>query len=366
MKSKLLAIAAGALLAACSAAAATDTYKISATMPEEFDGLTAYLVNFDTGEKMDSAVVADSRALFNGTVAQPALARLIVDGNRMGSLIVEPGEITVDKGRVTGTPLNKINADMQAYSRELGERFRALPDDSTSVAAQQAIMAEYEAYTDSLFKANVNNPVGYALFIDMAYSLSLDELQDMLKQYPVLKQYKRVEKLMAAAVNKQATQPGNKFVDFTIQNDSVKQSLSDFVGKGKPVLVDFWASWCGPCIRETKVIKEILEEYGPQGLEVLGVAVWDEPQNTVNAIKQHQLPWPQIINAQTVPTDLYGISGIPCILIIGPDGTILSRDKQDSELKADVKAVMEGTLTPATFAAPVAPAAPADSVAAGK
>ncbi len=96
------------------------------------------------------------------------------------------------------------------------------------------------------------------------------------------------------------------------------------------------------------MIKEILEEYGPKGLEVLGVAVWDEPQNTLRAIENHQLPWQQIINAQTVPTDLYGISGIPCILLIAPDGTILSRDKQDEELRADVKAMMEGSLTPET------------------
>ena len=153
-----------------------------------------------------------------------------------------------------------------------------------------------------------------------------------------------MNKLITAAVNKEATSPGKKFVDFTIKNDSISQSLSDFVGKGKPVLVDFWASWCGPCIRETAVIKDLLKEYGPQGLEVLGVAVWDDPANTRRAIAQHQLPWSQIINAQTVPTDLYGISGIPTILIIGPDGTILSRDKQDEELRADVKAVMEGTL----------------------
>ena len=73
---------------------------------------------------------------------------------------------------------------------------------------------------------------------------------------------------------------------------------------------------------------------------MLGVAVWDEPENTKKAIAKHELPWHSIINAQTIPTDLYGISGIPCIILIAPDGTIVSRDKQGAELIKDVDAAM--------------------------
>ncbi len=115
------------------------------------------------------------------------------------------------------------------------------------------------------------------------------------------------------------------------------------MGRGRYTLVDFWASWCGPCIRETKTIKELYSKYGPEGtnqLDVLGVAVWDEPENTLRAIEQHQLPWEQILNTQNVATDIYGIPAIPCIILFGPDGTILSRDKQDAELKADVAAAL--------------------------
>lgn len=119
------------------------------------------------------------------------------------------------------------------------------------------------------------------------------------------------------------------------------------INSGKPAMVDFWASWCGPCIRETKVLKEIYEEYGSKGLDVLGVAVWDEPANTLKAIEQHQLPWPQIINAQTIPTDLYGIAGIPCIILFDPEGNIVSRDKQDDDLRADVAAAMAKVAAPA-------------------
>lgn len=341
MNGKILIMATGIALAACNANAANDSYKITASVPDDFEGQTAFLVNFDTGEKMDSVTVSDEKAIFSGSISSPALARLIIDGNRLGNLIVEPGEITVSGRSATGTPLNRLNAEIGKRVQAFQEQYQATPQDSTGNAERYRIVKAYEAYTDTVFKANIDNPIGYSLYLEKAYEMTLPEMEAFLTAHPPLKKYVRVNKLLEAARNKVATAPGNKFVDFTIRNDSTSQSLSDYAGKGKPVLVDFWASWCGPCIRETKVIKELLREYGPQGLEVLGVAVWDEPQNTMRAIEQHQLPWPQILNAQTIPTDLYGISGIPCIILISPDGTIISRDKQDDELRADVKAMMD-------------------------
>ena len=64
--------------------------------------------------------------------------------------------------------------------------------------------------------------------------------------------------------------------------------------------------------------------------------MWDEPADTERAIAKEEIPWECIINAQSLPTDLYGIVGIPCIILISPDGTILSRDKQSEELVADI------------------------------
>ncbi len=154
-----------------------------------------------------------------------------------------------------------------------------------------------------------------------------------------------MQALLTSATNKAETQPGYMYKDFEVkQPDGTVKKLSDYVGKGKYVLVDFWASWCGPCIRQTAVLKDILAEYGDKGLEVLGVAVWDKLEDTLNGIKTHELPWEQILDAQTIPTELYGISGIPTIILFSPEGKILSRDKQSDELKADVKAALEGKL----------------------
>ncbi len=335
MKSRFLTIGAAAILAACSGANAAQGdggYRVAVQLPEEDDEMMAFLVNYDTNAKIDSVMVEDSKAVFAGKVAEPVAVRIIVDGQRRGTFILENADMEFGGSKAPSSPLNDVVASYQKKAEEIISQARSLPQDSTSEKKLEALEARYDALSDSVMLANIDNPVGYMMFCSDAWSLTLPELKAELEKHPSLKKYQRVQKLLASAEAKERTTPGHKFVDFTITNDSVSQSLSDYVGKGKYVLVDFWASWCGPCIRETKVIKEILNEFGPKGLEVLGVAVWDEPQNTLRAIEQHKLPWPQILNAQSVPTDLYGIPAIPCIILFGPDGTIISRDKMGDDL----------------------------------
>ncbi len=116
-------------------------------------------------------------------------------------------------------------------------------------------------------------------------------------------------------------------------------------------------------MRQLKVIKELYAKYKDKGLDVVGVAVWDKPEDTLEAIKSHDLKWPCIINAQTIPTDLYGIQGIPCILLINPEGIIVSCDKQGEALVKDVEAAM-ADYQPAEASVPMTPIQSADTVAA--
>ncbi|MBR4755568.1 MAG: TlpA family protein disulfide reductase [Bacteroidales bacterium] len=122
------------------------------------------------------------------------------------------------------------------------------------------------------------------------------------------------------------------FADFEVGGNK----FSDYVGKGKYVLVDFWASWCGPCKAEVPNIKNVYEKYSGNDFEVLGVAVWDKPLATAKAIKDLELPWNQIVNAQSIPTDIYGIEGIPHIILFGPDGKIVKRNLRGDEIEAEV------------------------------
>ena len=331
------------LAAALSVAAAftiyAEPYKVIVPLSADENGALAVIHNYDTGEPVDSATVADQAAVFTGTIDEPFVARVAINGKRGPVFILESGTISFSKNYdAFGTMLNdrmrSIEEDFEKYSAE----YNAATTDEGRQKAYDSLFAALDKAIDD----NDDNPLGYYYFIQRLGTMQdAKEIRDMTAKYPAFSSTERSQSMLAAAEKREATQPGKKFVDFEVTYDGQTKRLSDYVGKGKYTLVDFWASWCGPCIRETKVIKELYNKYKDQGLDVLGVAVWDEPENTKSAIKAHQLPWENIINAQTIPTDLYGISGIPCIILFGPDGTIISRDKQDDDLRADVAKAME-------------------------
>lgn len=309
-------------------------YNVKVKAHEDTDFSMAYLIDYDTNDTIAVSHVENATVLFTGNIGEPRVVRFNIGDMRFGEFILEDGDIEYDMlARVaTGTELNKKNAQLDKNVQEIAERFQSAESDE----AQEAIWTEYQLFLDKQLEENKTNPIGYMIFMQKAYEMEPAELIAYVEENPYFKKFRRVNKLIEANRNKMATSEGGKFRDFEIEYDGVKHRLSDVVGKGDYVLVDFWASWCGPCIRQTAVLKDIYNDYKDKGLKILGVAVWDEPQNTLEAIEQHELPWECWINGQSIPTDEYGISGIPCIILFGPDGTILSRDKQSDALKADV------------------------------
>ncbi|MCQ2249788.1 MAG: TlpA family protein disulfide reductase [Bacteroidales bacterium] len=135
----------------------------------------------------------------------------------------------------------------------------------------------------------------------------------------------------------EATAEGKMFVDFEAEYDGKVQKLSDYVGKGKYVLVDFWASWCGPCRQEIPNIIDVYNKYKGDKFDVIGVAVGDDPADTKQAIAEDNIPYNQILNTGDIAATVYGIRGIPHIILFGPDGTILARDLRGGMIEDAVK-----------------------------
>ena len=123
-------------------------------------------------------------------------------------------------------------------------------------------------------------------------------------------------------------------IDFKgVTPEGKEVALSDFVGKSKLVLVDFWASWCGPCMRSMPAMKALYEKYHKKGLEIVGVAVWDGDNSRSRVrIEEKGMTWPQIfVGDDRTSTDIYGIAGIPHVILFDAEGVILTRGIPDEE-----------------------------------
>lgn len=321
------------LLASCSKG-----YKVTVTFPDECtNGETAFLTNYDTGDTIATATVENNQCTFEGTADKGFFARLYAGGNPYG-FIVESGEVLLNIAE--GTAISPLNQKMESWSKEM----QKLADDTTLTEAEND--ARYAEGLLKFYQENKDNAIGPWAFCNylMYKDLTEKEIDALLKDAPAgYARLKRIEKAKNAARQLAVTAEGQKFTDFeVIAEDGAKQRLSDYVGKGKVTLVDFWASWCPPCRAEIPKIQALKAKYGDR-MDVLGVAVWDNPEDSRKAMTQLEITWPVIIGTRklTEPTDLYGIKGIPHIIIFGADGTILSRGLTGDALAARLDEVLK-------------------------
>ena len=247
--------------------------------------------------------------------------------------------------------LEEYNTRTTALVEDFNSQVAALQADSTLSAeemsakmqeAYDAVSAELVSDGLEMIRKYPSGTLAVTVLQNVASVMEENQLAEalgMLEGAALEDDY--VKSLVALNDAKQATAEGKMFTDFTVVQDPAdslgsKVSLSDFVGKGKYVLVDFWASWCGPCKAEIPNIAEVYEKYKGEDFDVLSIAVWDDPADTKVSAKEHGVVWNQIINAQQLPTDLYGIEGIPHIILFGPDGTILKRNLRGEDIESAV------------------------------
>ena len=117
-------------------------------------------------------------------------------------------------------------------------------------------------------------------------------------------------------------------------------ALSDY--QGRYLVIDFWASWCGPCRREIAHLKKVRDAYTDKGLVILGAVVWDKMEDHLQAVKDLEITWPQIFNDKDA-TDLYGIAGIPQLILFDPSGKIVARDLRGELVNAQLDEILKTT-----------------------
>ena len=326
-------------------------YRIDGMAPADANGQWVYLYKPSGQGASDSVQIANGRFTLERAVAEDGLiVHLVIPRSYNLSFIPEEGIIKADLAAsgATGTPLNDEHTQKSKYRKGLIEEARAKLksiradknlDDKAKEEAQEKVSDELYAKIKPLAEADLKEHPNDAIGLIALQNLLGMEDVNVAKAEALLQQAgdrlraeESITKMVARLRRVEATQAGAQFVDFEGVDDANKAvRLSDYVGKGHYVLVDFWASWCGPCRREIAHLKKVRDAYTNKGLVILGTVVWDEMEDHLKAMKELEITWPQIFN-KTEATELYGIAGIPQIILFDPAGKIVARDLRGEEI----------------------------------
>lgn len=268
--------------------------------------------------------------------------------------VMEPGTITFhigDTTTISGTALNdKLQVYMDSTDR-IGTRLQAtyqeLMEDSVLTMQEKAqrwgeAMEEESTYTLQTLKENNDNAIGYLLTILKGNDLGDDECESIINALPEeLSSRPLIVQMKQALEAKKKTATGQPFTDFTlpgIEGDSI--TLSDIVKANKLTLVDFWASWCGPCRADMPEVVELYKAYHEKGLEILGVSLDNNEEAWKQAVKDLNMTWPQGSNlvSWNCPARIsYSINAIPHTVLINQEGKIVNRGLRGTELADFIK-----------------------------
>ncbi len=218
--------------------------------------------------------------------------------------------------------MRHLSSNQMALQREGAPRAQI---DSVAVLARPVLESLQEHHRKNIDeqKDNYLSVQGITYLQGLYSDEQLDSLIRTLA--PEVVETARIQMLLHDVQARLRTREGMPFADFHVDTGNGTVSLSDYVGKGKYVVADFWASWCQPCIAEMPYLKEVYKKYNGADVILLGITNYEKPEVSRAAAQELGLPWDQIYCPTLEAMETYGISGIPHIILFGPDGTILRR-----------------------------------------
>lgn len=326
------------------------------------DGLVRLQRRFDDKwVTLDSSRVEQGVVKFKGELVAPEMFYINLDGIRgRVPFFAEPAEISVSldasdirDAKITGSVTHErylaFTEELENFSEELYQHYQAFSaaeesGDTAAVSAANKKYTETEAaqkkfMVDYLRKNNAAI-VSHFILYQNSYQFELDDLESLVINFEPQPGSVYLDALMDRVLLLKSVAIGMPFKDFSQANpnDSLI-SLSSVAGKGL-LLVDFWASWCGPCRQENPNIVAIWKDFHGKGFDVFGVSLDTDRAKWLEAIEKDQLTWAHVSDLKGWGNEagkLYGVQAIPHSVLIDKNGIIIAKNLRAEELRKKVE-----------------------------
>ena len=348
MKKKLFLSA--LLLATLSAGAQQAKYTIKGVSNQ--NGKRVYLTDCITWNVIDSTYVKNNKFSLKGQADKDAY------------LVIEPQGDRKTVWRMfffnDGTPITVNMNDSTLKGSPLNERVTAYKLALDSADRKHDFMASLGILND-IFSKERESLVPAAFVTDYKKKFVVESFNETMSQdvaftrHPYVKDFMEKQKRQTLFVvkrdrskdaekeAKKKSVVGEQYKDFEMADpDGKMHKLSEYVGKGHWLLVDFWASWCYPCRTEMPNVVAAYKQYHAKGLDIVGISFDREKEAWTKGINDLEMPWPhlsQLVQKDTLIKELYQVNSIPDNLLIDPQGKIVARNLRGEALQAKLKEI---------------------------